>query len=581
LNINKKIHKTDVGLRIESDRGNAEVALSQLSGQPNLTEILDHHSLPLNTRCGRRGLCDGCMIELVQGRLANTATGATVAADDAPLLLRGCEHHPLPGEPATVRIPPRSLLAHEPQVVSDFRVNIPFAHDPLFPLIPSPPHPVTPSSPLLAAAIDIGTTTIALLLVDLTTGRIVEKESHFNRQMHLGDDVLTRINLCATAPEMVAKLQQTVTSQTIAPLLHRALRKADADVGQLRGIVVAGNTTMLHLLLGVDPTPMGTVPFTPVFLEQRLASAHALNLLQFDHATAEPAASMASHPADPDSVPVHLLPSAAAYVGADIVAGCLASGLLYDEGPCLLVDIGTNGEIVLKQGDTLTACATAAGPAFEGARLTAGLRAARGAISHLRLHDNPLRIELEVIENDRPIGICGSAYIDFLAEARRIDLIGPTGRFDDDAFSRPGKQLIRDDHGARLRVARGRGGRDIAISEGDIASLLQAKAAIAAGILTLLEQASLQPLDIKTLYLAGGFGLHLNRQSAIDCGLLPGFTLEQVQVVGNTSLAGAYLSMLDRSLLNVLQQTAAKIEIIELNLAPGFEDRYIEQLMLP
>jgi uncharacterized 2Fe-2S/4Fe-4S cluster protein (DUF4445 family) len=325
-------------------------------------------------------------------------------------------------------------------------------------------------------------------------------------------------------------------------------------------MAVAANTTMLHIFAGVDPSSMGFAPFTAPFLSHRVLTGED----------------------SPFPFTVHLLPSAAAYVGADLTAGSFATGLVYDDGPCLLVDVGTNGEIILKRGEHLFGCATAAGPAFEGAGLTNGVRATEGAISHVELGRDPFIVKNELIGEHLPIGLCGTAYIDFLAEARSVGLLTGHGRFDNAAVAGAEMRLIPwREYGQAFRIAQGPGKTDIVITEVDIANLLQAKAAIAAGILTLLERIGLAAGDIKRVYLAGGFGLHLSRAHAIGCGLLPGFTVEQIEVVGNTSLAGAYLGLLDCGALDEIARAAGKMEVIELNLDPGFEDRFIEQLALP
>ncbi len=414
---------------------------------------------------------------------------------------------------------------HRPQAVIDFRINIPQAHDPLV-------------CDGLGVALDIGTTTVAALLVDLATGKTIGRAADFNRQMHFGDDVLTRINSCASDRAMVGRLQAAVVQETIVPLL--------AELGameRLKCIIVAGNTTMLHLLAGVDPTPMGTVPFTPVFLEHRVIQLPELGV-----------------------VDVHLLPGMSAYVGADLCAGALASGLAYDDGPSLLVDVGTNGEIILKHDGRLHGCATAAGPAFEGTGLTSGMRASPGAIERIRLDREPFAVHVKTIGRKAAIGVCGSGYIDLLAEGRRIGLLNERGRF------RSPSAMVN----GRLRLA-----REVFVTEADIAHLLQAKAAIAAGILTLLERVGLEPASIKTLYLAGGFGMHLNVPNTIACGMLPGFRHDQVQVIGNSSLAGAYLALLDGGIVDELGRFAGQLTVVELNLDPDFETRYIDQLSLP
>jgi uncharacterized 2Fe-2S/4Fe-4S cluster protein (DUF4445 family) len=271
-----------------------------------------------------------------------------------------------------------------------------------------------------------------------------------------------------------------------------------------------------------------------------------------------------------------LLPGAAAYVGADVMAGVFASGMVYGQETSLLVDVGTNGEIVLKHGDRFWGCATAAGPAFEGSGLSCGMRAGRGAISHIRLDHGSPEPQIEVINNGPPIGVCGTAYVDFVAQARRTGILRHNGRFapeaDRDPRVRPGK------HGREFVIAAGADGKPIYISESDVARLLQAKAAIAAGIVCLLNCAGLTPSAVRILYLAGGFGFHMDVENVIRCGLLPGFRPDQISLVGNTSLAGAYLALLDSSVLDEIKKVSARVETLELNLVPGFESIYIDQL---
>jgi uncharacterized 2Fe-2S/4Fe-4S cluster protein (DUF4445 family) len=433
------------------------------------------------------------------------------------------------------------------------RINIPFAHQPLC-HVTEQRH--------LALTVDIGTTTVAMLLVDLNDGQILGRASAFNKQMHMGDDVLTRINLCFTDPTMLKRMQQELVVGTFEPLVAELLEKTGVLRQQLTGLTAAGNTTMLHLLAGVDPSPMGHVPFTPVFLEHRMLDWKGVGLAWDDDWGMAPA--------------LHILPGAAAYVGADLVAGLLASGLCYDAGPSLLVDVGTNGEIIFHHGDTLLGCATAAGPAFEGAGLKAGIRAGDGAVSHIDFEFDPFAINMKVIGDIKPIGLCGSAYIDLLAKGRATGIIDERGHFDMHRHPQLTPRIKHEPgHSPILHLGHG-----LTVSEAEIARLLQAKAAIAAGLLTLLDKAHLKSSDIKRLYLAGGFGMHVDLQSAIGCGLLPGFTLDQIELVGNTSLAGAYMAMMDRDLLTVMSAEAVKIDVLELNLESSFEDHYIDQLSL-
>jgi uncharacterized 2Fe-2S/4Fe-4S cluster protein (DUF4445 family) len=402
----------------------------------------------------------------------------------------------------------------------------------------------------------------------------------------LGDNVLTRIQHCRNEKRFVGRLRRAIAERTLKPLLDRVLREANLSADQIDCMTVAGNTTMLHLLVGADPSPMGTAPFTPEFVEHRVfrASHLSLSMAQVNsHDAAQPESVAESTRRTKGQVPgvdpaVHLLPGAAAYVGADIIAGVFSTGMTYQTETSILVDMGTNGEIVLKHEDGLLACATAAGPAFEGAGLACGVRAGRGAIGHVRWSGDSQQPEIDVIGNVEPTGLCGTAYVDFMAEARRVGLVGKTGRFIE-STERP---LVRHaTHGKSFVIAHAADGEPIVVSEADIASLLQAKAAIAAGIVCLLDRAGLSADEIGTLYLAGGFGFHMDVENVIRCGLLPRFRPDQIRLVGNTSLAGAYLALLDSGVLTEMKRASGRLEIVELNLEPSFESHYIDQLCLP
>lgn len=522
----------------------------------SLADVLRHHGMPLNTRCGQRGLCEGCLVELLEGAVESIRGPGDkiIAANPAtPVQLRACDYRG--ASDLTLHVPQRAMLSYAPQVLDGYAIRIPHAADPLV-------------AAKWGVAIDVGTTTVALMLVDLATTTVTARASAFNAQMHLGDDVVTRITLCMGDAAMLRQMQAAIVEQTIAPLLAEVLATTGALASDIGGMVVAGNTTMLHLLAGEDPSSIGVAPFTPRFTEHRVLRAAELL------------------PAWTKTLPhvaVHLLPSATAYIGADIVAGLIATGMAYEPETALMVDVGTNGEIVLRHHDHLVGCATAAGPAFEGARLTSGMRAGDGAISGIVLEPDTGEHEIEWIGQKRhahPAGLCGSAYIDFLAEGRRTELLNPAGRFDRQA----GRPEDWQEDGAKMfgyRLALGQGKRPIVVNECDVASLLSAKAAICAGIQLLLAHVGLRAADVKHVYLAGGFGTHMNASNAIAIGLLPGFTGKQIVPVGNTSLAGAYLALTDQSLLAEMARTAQRVEALELNLVPGFQDAYIDALCLP
>ncbi|MCF7760923.1 MAG: hypothetical protein K9M98_10515, partial [Cephaloticoccus sp.] len=311
-------------LELDTAGGRIELGLMPADHDLPLTELLAHRGHGLNTRCGGRGLCGGCEVGLQAGALQQLTGGAVI--NPAPgERLRACQLRLAPSEQVpVVRVPARSLLKHEPAVVAEFKINVPWAHDPL------------DSTTRIGAAVDIGTTTVALMLTELATGKVIAESSAFNAQIRFGEDVLTRIQLCYQNPQGVKELQLAVTGETIQPLLVEACAEAGVGLEEVGVMTVAANTTMQHLLAGVDPSPLGVHPFTPVFLEHRIFAPADLGL---SFGTKE--------------TKVHLLPGPAAYVGADLAAGIVATGMLYDNGPVVLVDVGTNGEIIAKIGDRL------------------------------------------------------------------------------------------------------------------------------------------------------------------------------------------------------------------------------------
>lgn len=521
-----------------------------------LTDILALHDYPLNARCGQRGWCRGCMVEVREGTLMDGA-GELVPAGG---MIRSCQMRLPQGGRVVLHLPERAQIGAAPQVGETFVIDVPYAFAPLFPAT---------ASRDTAFAVDIGTTTVVVLLVDLTNGQILSRAGGYNAQIRFGDNVLTRIGAASSADVRQA-MRRALVEETLDPLLKKACERAGRELSRVASGAVAGNTTMLHILADEDPTSLGIAPFTARFLEGRLLNAAQI--------------AWAGDGIDP-AMPLQLLPGLAAYVGADITAGVHATGMTYDRTPSLLVDMGTNGEVVLCVDGRLLGCATAAGPAFEGAGLSSGTRAQAGAIETLRLSLSPFAVDIAAIGGQAvaaDAGVCGSAYVDFLATGRACGLLHSNGRFARERWLEvPPALRIEDEDGLALRLAGDHGGRGPRISEVDVAHLLQAKAAIGAGIDTLLDVAGISARNIGQVYLAGGFGMHIDVAHAIKMGLLPGFAVEQIRVVGNTSLAGALLALLDRSVLQDMESLRTRIEVIELNLQPNFEDRYIDHLSLP
>lgn len=414
-------------------------------------------------------------------------------------------------------------------------------------------------TPWYGVALDLGTTTVAGLLVDLESGRIVGRSSRYNQQIVLAADVAARISAARTDADL-RRLQRLLVADTLQPMLQELCAAQGVALDAVRRVSVAGNTVMTHLLLGLQVRGLGRLPFRPVVRAPGPVSALQLGLR--------------THP----EALVDIAPASAAYVGGDIVADLVASDLPAQADGTLLIDIGTNAEIVLKDGGRLVCCATPAGPAFEGAGLLHGCRAATGAIAHFAPDLQP-----QVIGGGEALGVCGSAALDFLAIGRRQGWLDAAGRLEPQWLQATGRDTEVEVRGRRSRacvVARGAQGM-IVISEADIAEILQAKSAVAAAWRTLLELQGRAVDQLSRVVLAGGFARGIDLAHAIAIGLLPALPLERFQVIGNGALAGAYLALVDRASAARMARLHREPKVVELNLVPGFEGCFIDNLWLP
>lgn len=382
------------------------------------------------------------------------------------------------------------------------------------------------------AAVDIGTTTVAVALIALDTGKTLASRAILNPQQVCGADVISRIAACG---EGKLELQTRLIRKAVAGLLEELCRAQ--GVTGLQAATVCGNTTMLHLFCGVDPTPIGTAPFTPVFTEMKTYAGAELGL-----------------PAER----VYVLPSASGYIGSDIVCGIVSQGL--DKGePALLADLGTNGELALFTGERLICASTAAGPALEGANIECGTGGVPGAICGVAWEHGQLK--LRTIGDLPPTGICGSGLVDLIALLLKREVIDESGSFQgDDPHLRGGRYWLTD---------------QVWLSQKDVRQFQLAKAAISAGIETLCRYGGLAPEKIKTLLIAGGLGFYLREDSALETGLIPGAFGGKLRVVGNSGLAGA-VACLGPAARQAAGETARTIQICELSSSPDLSDRFID-----
>lgn len=410
-------------------------------------------------------------------------------------------------------------------------------------------------------AVDIGTTTVVTLLVDLETGATVDRRGTYNRQARFGDDVISRIMYAAESAEGGRELQQAVI-ETINGLLRQGLESRGLLPRDVCAVVLAGNTTMTHLALGLSPKWIRLEPYIPVAANFPPVAAGELGLGVHERA------------------PVLSFPAVGSYVGGDIVAGALVTGIGEATGVELLMDIGTNGELVLGNRDWLVSCACSAGPCFEGMGIACGMRASPGAINRVDVDPQTFEVRLSTVGGAPPAGICGSGLVDALAKMRRAGVIDRAGTFQVD---RPPRCRGSND-GPEFVLAFGEAGRerrDVVVRESDVKNLLRAKAALFAGVRVLMRAAGLAMGDIERVHIAGAFGNQLNIRDAVRIGLLPDLELRRYTFVGNASVKGARLGLISRRALDDAAVLARRMTYLELSAEASFMDEFMSAMFLP
>jgi len=459
----------------------------------------------ISAPCGGRGTCGKCGVRLLEGQVS----GDTPDAEGA---VRACAAVPL--SDITIDCPAFGELS-----VDDSGKLPAEAHRPA----------------RAGIALDIGTTTVCARLVDLDTSTALDNISELNDQRPFGADVMSRIG--AAKYGKTGELYNLINRQT-----ERIIKtfKERWDIPKIEKLAVSANTTMLHLFLNVDPSSMGELPFTPVFLEERELKGEALSLSVED---------------------VIVLPSVSAFIGADISAGLTALDIANVPGPSFLIDIGTNGEMALCNNGSIYCCSTAAGPAFEGAEISCGTGGIKGAISGVKLTEGKKpKLLLTTIGNVPPVGICGSGLVDALALMLKQEVIDGTGYM---LF------LAKE-----FNLATG-----VSITGRDVRQFQLAKSAILSGIKILCKNAGLEPKDIKSVFVAGGFGFYINKQNAVDSGIFPREFLEPLSVCGNLSLEGAQKCLTEKDFLDRCKKIISRCSVIDLAADPTFTDEFAENMM--
>jgi uncharacterized 2Fe-2S/4Fe-4S cluster protein (DUF4445 family) len=502
------------------------------TGQTLLDALRKIDPTAIDSPCGGAGTCGKCRVRIVSGNAGEVEAEERRLVGNAGLAA---------GVRLACHVRPLSDISFEKAETAGAAT----IHE-AFSLMSGSIDPLLDEAGTYGVAVDIGTTTVAAYLVDFGTGEVLTAASCLNSQRAWGADVIARIDHAGKDPANLSYLAELARTD-LTGLANRLLASVDAPHDALREISVVGNTTMLHLFAGVDPSGIAVAPFTPVFisLQRKQASEYGLPY---------------------SKAFVTLGPSVAGYVGADLVAGIRAVGMEERDKLSLILDLGTNGEMALGNKDGIVACATAAGPAFEGAAISCGTGGVAGAIDSLLWNEG--KLEWTTIGGLSPIGVCGSGIIDAAACLVRGGIADDTGAFAD-SWSDEGYPLA------------GSNGKSIVFTQGDMRQIQLAKAAVAAGIASMLDDIGAGLDDVESVFLAGGFGSYLRPASAAAIGLIPPQLLPKVQAVGNAAGHGAVRMLLFKEESRDLSSLATAVRYLELSGLDFFRDRFVEELFFP
>ncbi len=411
--------------------------------------------------------------------------------------------------------------------------------------------------------VDIGTTTVSALIIDMLNGDILAKATTGNGQIRFGADVINRIIESRKAGGQ-KKLQDAVIKETINPLIHTMCRTSGMKPAWIYRMCVGANTTMNHLLVGVNAEPLRTEPYIPAFFKTNAVFANDLgiDINQDAH--------------------IIIAPNIGSYVGGDITAGTLVSMIWNRPEYSVFIDLGTNGEIVFGNSDFLMSCACSAGPAFEGGDISCGMRATDGAIEACSIDAKTMEPTFSVIgdEGEKPVGLCGSGIIDVISELFRCGIISPKGK-----FVREGERVRHDKYGMGSYVLafKEQAGsvKDVEITEVDIDNFIRAKGAIFSAIQTLLTSLDFDVSMVDDVYVAGGIGSGINMKNAVGIGMLPDIPLEKFHYIGNSSLSGAYAMLLSGEAERKVYELAQNMTYLELSTTPGYMDEFVAACFIP
>ncbi len=516
------------------------------SAGSTLLDCCRANQIPLSSTCGGQGKCHSCKVRIEQGDVTPPTRNELkiLSADDLKKGWRlACQVKPA-GD-LRVFLPGGVSLSTTPAFKVELLAEI------------APDAGGKCAGRGYGVAIDLGTTKIAGYLLDLADGRIVISHAVANPQAVYGDDVISRITYAMNSPAKAGRLKDTVTG-AIDDLIFDLSAKAALKAGNIEEVAICGNTAMHHLALGLPVGQLAQAPYLPWVKDSVNISAKEWGLKSAPGAA------------------VYFLPNIGGYVGGDHVAVLAATGAFRMRAITLIIDIGTNTEISLAAGGHLTSVSCASGPAFEGGHIRSGMKAAPGAIDKIIIKGN--RVKFKTIGGGRPLGICGSGILDAVAQMSGEGVIDAGGRMD------KGHPLVSASEGRlQVRLAGSEGslnGGDIVITQGDVRELQLAKAAVRTGINVLLKAAGISAPDVKRIIVAGAFGNYIDIKSAISTGMFPDLPLRRFSQVGNAAGAGACLVLVSRTARERTEETARRVDYLELADRPDFMELYVEALKI-
>ena len=417
---------------------------------------------------------------------------------------------------------------------------------------------------LYGLAVDIGTTSVVVCLVNLLTNEVIEKASSGNAQIKYGADVINRI-VFAIRKDNLDLMTKAIVEETLNPLIQSIYDKIGIDKDDVIRVVLSGNTTMSTLFLGIYPDYLRLEPYIPPFLKSPNLMGKNVGLNVNESAV------------------IYLSPNVASYVGGDITAGVLSSGIWSSEENTLFIDLGTNGEIVFGNKDFLMCCACSAGPAFEGGGISCGMRASAGAIEKVKINEETLDPELTIIGDCEPVGVCGSGIIDLICQMLLTKVIDRRGKIQKELNN---KRIRFNEHEIGEYVLAFKEEyegleNDLVINEVDIDSFIRAKGAIYSGASVLIESLGMDFEVIDKVYIAGGIGNNLDIENSVLIGLLPDVDRSKFQYIGNSSLVGSYLTLISSDARQKLEEIGSQMTYVELSVYPTYMDEFVSACFLP